>query len=117
MSPLLCEAAPGVAIESPEQAGDVPVELDGRQRRPVRQPHRLDPSAPRRTDPQHRQEPDRGRDDESHRPAPLGAFGSSTKVTSLVFPSGRESFRLAPSKPSAETETVTSLSGSIWDVR
>ena len=40
---------------------------------------------------------------ESHRPVPFRPFGSSTKVTSSVFPSGRESFRLAPSKPSAET--------------
>ena len=51
------------------------------------------------------------------RPAHSGAFGSSTKVTSSVLPSGRESFRLAPSKPSAETETVTSVSGSMLVVR
>ena len=44
-------------------------------------------------------------------------FGSSTKVTSSVFPSGSESFRLAVAKPSAETVTFTSRSGRSWDVR
>ena len=44
-------------------------------------------------------------------PLPWVHFGSSTKVTSSVFPSGSESFRLAASKPSAETVTFTSLVG------
>ena len=49
----------------------------------------------RRPGPEPRQEPDRRGNDDSHRPAPVGHFVSSTKVTSSVFPSGSLSFRLA----------------------
>ena len=63
-------AAPGVAAEPAEQAGDVAVEIDAGQHRSVRQPHRLDLTAPRRPGPEQRQEPDRCRNDHSHRPAP-----------------------------------------------
>ena len=110
-------AAPGVAAEPAEQAGDVPVEIDGRS---------ADPS---------------GRRTGSASPPATAAAAtaapgvpsrttrrtivSSARLTrcslrlqheghSSVFPSGSVSFRLAVVKPSAETVTFTSRSGRSW---
>jgi len=93
----------------------------GRRRRPAAPTRPADAPArfhpPRRPGPEQRQEPDRRRDNGPHQLASADHFGSRTKVTSSVLPSGSCNFRLAVAKPSALTVTFTSRSGKSCDVR